>query len=83
MSVQHNKLIVDTMKRGTVPEAKTVLPGMLVDTRNPDMMRKVLPLVTNVRTPGSGAPPPTRKDGPAPRTMPRSFGQIPYAGKMY
>lgn len=85
MSVMHGKIISDTMKKGPVPETKTFLPGMVVNTMQPDKSREVLPLINNIKTPGAGTGRGNvmKREGPRPKTIPRSFGQTPYSGKLY
>lgn len=93
MSVQHQKIVSSTLRAGPAHYRKVYcdLPGIIVSTANndgPDV--DVNRLITNEKTPGAGNQDKVKKlpglphlPAKAPKTVPRSYGQIPYAGKMY
>ena len=93
MSVQHQKIVSSTLRAGPASHRMiySSLPGIIVSTANNDRADvDVNRLILNEKTPGAGKqdvvkklPGLPRLPAKAPNTVARSYGQIPYAGKMY
>lgn len=92
MSVQHQTIVANTLKesKANYPQIYS-LPGILVSTANNmgadvDVNR----LINNRKTPGAGSQNVVKKlpglpklPATAPKTVARSYGQVPYSGKLY